>query len=75
MKRHMLKFLLFGLSWREKAARFNSEGIDVLWMGYREGFQQGSHFVFFNVGLLSEADLGRECCKFTQTKYCEWVSV
>lgn len=56
----MLKFLLFGLSWREKAARFNSEGIDVLWMGYREGSQQGSHFVFFNVGLLSEADLGRE---------------
>lgn len=59
-KRHMLKSLLFGLSWREKAARFNGEGIDVLWMGYRERFQQGSHFVFFNVDLLNEADLGRE---------------
>lgn len=33
----MLK-LLFGLLWREKAARFNGEGIDVLWKGYREGF-------------------------------------
>lgn len=56
MKRHMLKFLLFDLSFREKAARFNREGIDVLWMRYREGFQQGSHFVFFNVGLSSEAE-------------------
>lgn len=31
----MLK-LLFGLLWREKAARFNGKDIDVLWKGYRD---------------------------------------
>ena len=55
-KRHVLKFILFGLSWREKAAGLNGEGIGVLWMGHREGFQQASRFFFVGVGLLSEAD-------------------
>jgi len=52
----VLKFILFGLSWREKAAGLNGEGIGVLWMGHREGFQQASRFFFVGVGLLSEAD-------------------
>lgn len=54
------EMLIIGLSWRGRLPGFGGGGIDVFWMGYREGFQQGSRSVCLNVALLIGSDLGRK---------------